>query len=117
MRTSIVFFIVSHCSRCSDSSAESGYYIYILASRRGGVLYIGVTNDLTRRVYEHREELQKGFSKEYHVHHLVHFEETTDVMVAIAREKELKKWKRQWKINLIEKSNPDWKDLYDTLFL
>lgn len=87
------------------------YYVYILASKRNGTLYRGVTNDLVRRVYEHKSGLIKGFTKRYSVNKLVYFESTNEVNAAILREKRLKKWKRQWKIELIEKSNPDWKDL------
>ena len=91
------------------------YYVYILASKKNGTLYIGVTNNLKRRVYEHRENLIEGFTKKYGVHKLVHFESTEDVRVAIQREKRLKKWKRKWKIVLIEKENPEWRDLFDDL--
>ena len=89
------------------------YYVYMLASKRNGTLYIGVTNDLARRVYEHKEGLVEGFTKKYKVDRLVYFEETNDVESAIIREKRLKKWNRQWKIELIEKGNPEWKDLYE----
>jgi putative endonuclease len=88
------------------------FYVYILASKKNGTLYLGVTNDLIRRVYEHKNNLVEGFSKKYDIHHLVYFEVCEDVRAAIQREKNIKKWKRQWKIELIEKSNPDWKDLY-----
>ena len=91
------------------------YYIYILASRIGGTLYIGVTNDLVRRVFEHKNKLVSGFTKKYGVSRLVHFETFHDVRNAIAREKQLKKWRRAWKIELIEKSNPHWLDLYPAL--
>ena len=91
------------------------YYIYILASKRNGTLYIGITNDLTRRVFEHKTGLVNGFTKKYSVNKLVYFESTSDVNAAILREKRLKKWKRQWKIELIEKSNPDWNDLSERL--
>lgn len=87
------------------------YYIYILVSKRNGTLYIGMTNDLMRRVYEHKSGMIAGFTKKYSINNLVYFESTTDVNEAILREKRLKKWKRQWKIELIEKSNPDWQDL------
>lgn len=87
------------------------YYVYILASKPYGTLYIGVTSDLVRRVWEHAKDLVKGFTKKYDVHGLVYFKETVDVMSALQREKQLKAWKRDWKIRLIEKSNPDWKDL------
>ena len=91
------------------------YYIYIFASKRNGTLYIGITNDLTRRIFEHRTGLINGFTKKYSVNKLVYFESTNDVNAAILREKRLKKWKRQWKIELIEKSNPDWNDLSEGL--
>ena len=91
------------------------YYIYILASKRNGTLYIGVTNDLIKRVYEHRNGIIEGFTKKYRVHNLVYYEETRDINSAITREKQMKKWKRRWKIELIEKINPDWKDLYPGL--
>ncbi len=87
------------------------YYVYILASKRNGTLYIGVTNDLQRRLYEHKAGLIDGFTKKYGVDMLVHFEETNDIHVAIQREKQLKKWNRAWKIRLIEETNPGWKDL------
>jgi putative endonuclease len=88
------------------------YYVYILASKKNGTLYIGVTNNLIKRVWEHKNNLVEGFSEKYHVHNLVYFEQTSDVMNAITREKQMKKWRRQWKIELIEKMNSDWKDLY-----
>ena len=91
------------------------YYIYIFASKRNGTLYIGITNDLTRRVFEHKTGLVNGFTKKYSVNKLVYFESTNDVNAAILREKRLKKWKRQWKIELIEKLNPDWNDLSERL--
>jgi putative endonuclease len=88
------------------------YYVYILASRIGGTLYIGVTNHLVRRFAEHRLELMKGFTKKYGVHKLVYFEQFDDIENAISREKRLKKWNRAWKIRLIEELNPNWDDLY-----
>ena len=91
------------------------YYVYILASKRNGTLYIGVTSDLIKRVYEHKNNLVDGFTRKYKVHNLVFFEETNDVQSAIRREKQLKAWKRDWKIELIEKQNPAWTDLYDDL--
>jgi putative endonuclease len=91
------------------------YFVYILANRRDGALYIGVTSNLLKRIYEHKNDLAEGFTKKYGIHRLVHFEDTSDVMAAIEREKQLKNWKRQWKIELIEKTNPTWKDLYDGL--
>ena len=91
------------------------YYVYIMASKKKGTLYIGVTNNLIKRVYEHKNNLVKGFTKKYGIHNLVYFEQTDDVNSAIQREKRLKTWQRQWKIELIEKMNPDWEDLYDKL--
>ena len=91
------------------------YYVYILASRRNGTLYIGVTNDLSSREYEHREGTAEGFTKRYGVKLLVYFETFSDVRDAIAREKALKKWRRDWKLELIESSNPQWQDLRGSL--
>jgi len=91
------------------------YYVYILASKKNGTLYIGMTNDLIRRVHQHKNKAHEGFTEKYDVSMLVYYEHTNDVHVAIRREKQLKKWNRQWKINLIEKENADWVDLYDGL--
>jgi putative endonuclease len=91
------------------------YFIYILTSKKNGTLYIGVTSDLIKRVYEHKNELVEGFTQKYAIHNLVYFEATESIESAIMREKQLKKWNRAWKINLIEKSNPVWKDLYPEL--
>ena len=91
------------------------YYVYILASEKNGTLYIGVTNDLIRRVYEHREAIVDGFSKRYGVKRLVYFETHDSIEAAIEREKKLKHWPREWKLNLIERDNPDWCDLYPDL--
>jgi putative endonuclease len=86
------------------------YYIYIMTSI-SGTLYIGMTNDLGRRVYEHKYKMIEGFTKKYNVNRLVYFEETTDVQTALAREKEIKKWRRSKKIELIKSLNPQWEDL------
>jgi putative endonuclease len=91
------------------------YYVYILAGRKYGTLYIGVTNDLVRRAHEHKLKLIPGFSKKYSVDKLVYFEIFDDVATAIAREKQLKRWRRDWKIALIENKNPNWVDLSHTL--
>ena len=91
------------------------YYVYILASGRNGTLYVGVTNDLGRRVWEHKEGMVRGFTKKYGVHTLVYYELFEDVNADIYRETRLKKYKREWKLNLIEQRNPDWKDLAHTL--
>jgi putative endonuclease len=91
------------------------YFVYMMASKKHGTLYIGMTNNLIRRVYEHKSGMLDGFTKKYSVHLLVYYEQITDVLNAIQREKQLKKWFRSWKIELIEKFNPDWKDLYPGL--
>lgn len=87
------------------------YYVYILAGRRNGTLYIGVTNNLERRVYEHKTNIAGGFTAKYKVHQLVYYEQTTDINSALLREKQLKKWNRKWKLALIEKENSNWSDL------
>jgi len=89
------------------------YYVYILTSKRNGTLYIGVTNNLVRRVWDHKESVIAGFTKRYGIKLLVYYEEFQDIHEAIAREKILKKWNRSWKLRLIEKMNSDWKDLYE----
>jgi putative endonuclease len=91
------------------------YYIYILASKKNGTLYIGVTSNLIKRIYEHKNDLVEGFTQKYAVHELVYYEVTESVDSAITREKQLKKWNREWKIRLIEKSNPEWNDLNSEL--
>jgi putative endonuclease len=91
------------------------YFVYILASKRNGTLYIGVTNDLASRAYQHREGEGSVFTKRYQVHKLVYAEEFSDITQAIQRETNLKHWPRRWKIELIEKLNPEWTDLYETL--
>jgi putative endonuclease len=91
------------------------YYVYILASRKHGTLYIGVTNDLIRRAYEHKMKVVPGFTKKYGVDKLVYFEIYDDPSTAIAREKQLKRWHRDWKLDLIEDKNPNWVDLSATL--
>jgi putative endonuclease len=88
------------------------YYVYILASRRNGTLYIGITSDLVKRVWEHKDKTIKGFTAKYNVNKLVYYEEHNDVNDAIQREKMLKEWNRKWKLELIEKDNPYWNDLY-----
>jgi len=92
------------------------YFVYILASQRNGTLYIGVTSNIAKRIYEHKNDIAEGFTKKYKVHRLVYIEETTDVNAAILREKQLKQWKRNWKLRLIEENNPEWKDLYEECF-
>lgn len=91
------------------------YYVYIMASAPNGVLYVGVTNDILRRAFEHREGLLPGFTKRYGLKLLVHYESFSHAEEAIWREKRLKTWNRAWKVRLIQKTNPDWNDLYETL--
>ena len=91
------------------------YYVYMLASRRNGTLYVGVSNDVVRRAWEHKSDLVEGFTKKYGVHILVWYEMHEDITVAIAGEKRLKRWNRVWKIRLIEEYNSGWNDLYDRL--
>lgn len=92
------------------------YFVYILANCKNGTLYIGVTSDLKNRTFQHKYSLTDGFTKKYKVYNLVYYEITNDIKEALLREKRLKKWKRDWKIALIEKNNPNWKDLYESLF-
>ena len=91
------------------------YWVYILASGAGGTLYVGVTNDLVRRVYEHREGMTSGFTHKYDVNRLVYFEPHDSIIAAIQREKNIKHWPRDWKINLIVRETPLWRDLYDEI--
>ena len=91
------------------------YFVYILASQRHGTMYVGVTNNLVRRIHEHREKLIEGFTSQYNVTRLVWFDQTDSVEEAITHEKKLKRWRREWKIALIEKNNPAWDDLYDSI--
>jgi putative endonuclease len=93
----------------------TSFFVYLLASRRHGTLYLGVTSDLVRRVYEHKTKIIPGFTKRYGIDRLVWFEIYDDPVIAISREKELKKWRRDWKIRLIEELHPEWRDLYETI--
>ncbi|WP_019593196.1 GIY-YIG nuclease family protein [Thioalkalivibrio sp. ALM2T] len=90
--------------------------VYILTNRPSGTLYTGVTSDLAKRVAQHRQNLVAGFTRRYNLHHLVWFEQHTAMDEALLREKQIKRWRRTWKIHLIETENPHWTDLYDTLF-
>ncbi len=94
-----------------------GFWVYMLASKPGGTLYVGVTNDLIRRVYEHRNGIVPGFTRRYRVKTLVRFEQYDDPMIAIQREKNIKHWPREWKIDLVISLNPEWRDLYDEITL
>lgn len=91
------------------------YYVYITASKRNGTLYIGKANDLIERIDQHRNHVVKGFTDRYNVTMLVHYEVLDSYEAALQREKQLKEWKRKWKLELIEKNNPDWKDLYEEI--
>ena len=91
------------------------YYVYILSSRKNGALYIGVTDDLIRRIYEHKQNLIEGYTNKYNVHTLVYYEAHDDIQEAIIREKQIKKWNRKWKLRLIEEMNLEWRDLYDEI--
>jgi putative endonuclease len=97
-------------------STSGRFFVYLLASRKYGAIYTGVTGDLPARVYVHREALIPGFSSRYKTYRLVYFEQHDGAYEAITREKQIKKWWREWKIELIEKGNPDWDDLYEGLF-
>jgi putative endonuclease len=92
---------------------EKHYYVYLLTNWNHKVMYVGVTNDLGRRIYEHKNKLVKGFTEKYKITKLVYFEETADVGAALAREKEIKKWRREKKNNLVLSINPEWRDLSD----
>ncbi len=94
---------------------DKTYYVYILASSRNGTLYIGFTSNLAQRIFEHKNHLTPGFSSRYEVTKLVYVEKFNDVNMAIRHEKRLKEWKRNWKKDLIEKYNPDWRDLYEDI--
>jgi len=95
---------------------EKQYYVYLLASKKYGTLYTGVTSNLAQRVYQHQEGLAEGFTKKYNIHQLVYYEVHLDIYEAITREKRIKKWNRRWKINLIEQNNPQWLNLANGLF-
>ena len=92
---------------------EKGGFVYIMASRRNGTIYIGVTSDLSKRVWEHREGKTEGFTKRYGCKTLVWFERHETIEAAITREKQMKEWKRAWKLRVIEEKNPDWDDLFE----
>jgi putative endonuclease len=95
---------------------ENTYHVYILTKERNSVFYVGVTNNLSRRIYEHKQGLVPGFTKKYDVKMLVYYESYDDIYTALKREKIIKKWKRKFKVNAIEKMNPEWKDLYFELY-
>ena len=91
------------------------YFVYFMTNRRGGTIYVGVTNDLVRRVHEHRTNSVPGFTSRYKLHFLVYFEQHQSIATAIQREKTIKHWVRRWKVNTIEEFNPNWEDLYETI--
>jgi putative endonuclease len=98
------------------NSSMPGGFVYFMTNRRDGILYAGVTSDLPRRIYEHRERMVAGFTRRYGLKILVYYEQFDDIRDAIQREKTIKHWSRAWKVRLIHRMNPDWKDLYDDLF-
>ena len=97
---------------CKGPTMEKQPAVYLLASQRNGTLYIGVTSNLVKRIWEHRNNAVEGFTKRYGVHTLVYYEQHTTMEAAITREKQLKKWNRAWKLRLVEERNPDWRDLW-----
>ena len=96
-------------------STSGHFFVYILASRKYGPIYTGVTGNLPGRIYMHREELIASFTARYRVHRLVYFEQHDDPLAAITREKQIKKWRRDWKVELIERTNPEWRDLFEDI--
>ena len=94
---------------------EKHFCVYILASKRNGTLYVGITSDLVKRIWQHKNDEADGFTKKYRIHTLVWFEQHENAESAITREKQIKEWQRKWKLDLIEKSNPKWRDLYDDI--
>ena len=93
------------------------FFVYMMASKRNGAIYTGVTNNLLNRVWQHKYNIIQGFTSKYNVHKLVYYEQHEDIKPAINREKQIKKWKRQWKLKLIEQLNPYWKDLYEDIII
>jgi putative endonuclease len=108
-------FVIVRLDRANQNHMQKSFCVYILASRRNGTLYICVTSDLLKRVWEHKEKLVRGFTAKYGVDRLVYYEQFQDVENALRREKRLKQYKRKWKLDLIEESNPEWKDLYEEI--
>jgi putative endonuclease len=94
---------------------EKDFYVYIMANQRNGTIYVGVTSNLIKRVWQHKTDLVEGFTKKYQTHNLVYYEKYGESYSAIQREKRLKEWKRKWKMELIESMNPYWSDLYETI--
>ncbi len=98
-----------------ESMNRRDFFVYILANQKNGAIYVDVTNNLIRRIYEHKNNIIDGFTKKYNIHNLVYYESYDDIRNAISREKQIKKWNRKWKIRLIEENNYSWKDLYKEL--
>jgi len=96
---------------------DKDFYVYFFASKRNGTLYMGVTSDLVQRIWQHKNKLIKGFTQKYNVNKLVYYEAHPDAESAITREKQIKKWRRTWKMRIIEEKNPDWNDLYNDIIL
>jgi putative endonuclease len=114
----MAFFVIPAYAGIQDKRArvvDKQPAVYILASKRNGTLYVGVTSDLRKRVWEHKNDLVEGFTKRYHVHLLVWYELHETMESAILREKRIKEWKREWKMRMIESANPTWMDLYDNI--
>jgi putative endonuclease len=114
-RTNSFYFVIPANAGIQEATMNGQPAVYILASKRNGTLYIGVTSDLVKRVWEHKNNMVAGFTKRYKVHQLVWYEIHENMESAILREKRLKDWKRSWKLSLIESNNPDWHDLYDSI--
>ena len=105
-------FVIPWLDQGIQKRTMKSFYVYILCNKRNGTLYTGMTSDLLKRIYEHKNNLTDGFTKQFNLHSLVWYEMHKTFESAMTREKQIKKWNRKWKLDLIEKSNPDWKDLY-----
>lgn len=116
-----ISYVISSMSKANARNLKSMknhiYYIYLLTNWNNKVMYVGMTNDLRRRIFEHKNKLLEGFTKKYNINKLVYFDETNDVLTAIAREKEIKRWRREKKNKLVESMNPEWNDLSQALNL
>ena len=99
----------------NENILKEQFFVYIMSNRKKGILYIGVTSNLVARISQHKNELIEGFTKKYHLHNLIYYEVHENAESAITREKHLKQWKRNWKIDLIEKMNPQWRDFYQDI--
>jgi len=115
LRSGSLLFVIPAKAGIQGASVNKQPAVYILASKRNGTLYIGVTSDLVKRIWEHKNNMVEGFTKRYGVHQLIWYELHETMESAIEREKRLKEWKRKWKLELIERTNPNWQDLYHTI--